>query len=279
MLSVAQETDRLNSVMKNLSETQNKFLSGDISQADAFKFIEDNIELFEQEGMIERFLAGDDISREVISQLQEQYDNYGNRLIAINKELEELEGKTDEESEARRRNLITWKSQVLIGMEYQGILSGLTDTQYKYNSVLEAYNKISELGLENDSLRFEMLESLTKVVEETVDESFSKMSDLEERLKEDLETNSLDNYIDFMNGIAIINTETYRRLDKEQKAYIDNFVNNFNNEADNVYNIYKELRDKTLEVEKEAADKKKKVYEDYFAALDRIEEKTRKKNN
>ena len=270
ILATTQEVDRLNSVIENLSETQSKYLTGQMSQADMYQFIEDNADLFSDTTVLDRFLAGQDISADVIRSLGEEYQNYYDQLNQIDTELAKLEKSTKAADIARVESLKTQRAQVLVALEYSGILRGLSETQYNYNNVMTAYKRATDLGIESDSLRLKMMEAVKNKTAETILETNNAISQLKGDLEENLD-GSWDDYVSIVDGVAVINTEIYKDLDREGQAFVDNFVTNFNSQQDALYESFKELRDATLAEEKKAADKKKKIYEDYFAALDRLE--------
>lgn len=188
MLSTSQEIDRLNSVIKNLYETQSKFLKGEMTQEEMFQFVGDNADLFEDEEILKKFLSGQDISADVTRQLEAEYQNYRNTLIATEVELKKLENATTKEDKAKRASLITQRAQALIGLQYNGVLRGLTQAEYDYNNALIANKRATDLGIESGSERIAMLEALkdrTQVVLLQTEESISQLkTDLTNNLEE-----------------------------------------------------------------------------------------------
>ena len=69
----------------------------------------------------------------------------------------------------------------------------------------------------------------------------------------------------------------YKDLGVKGRGFVDNFVNGFNQQMDTLYSAFKELRDAEVKAAEDEAKKKKKIYEDYFAALDRLEDKRARK--
>jgi hypothetical protein len=187
ILATTQEVDRLNSVIKNLSETQSKYLKGDMSQSDMFQFIEDNADLFSNTDILDRFLAGQDISADIIRSLGKEYQNYYDQLLSIETELEALEGSTKKADIARMESLRTQRAQVLVALEYSGVLRGLSETQYDYNNIMTMYKRATDLGIESDSLRLKMMEAVKNKTAETIIETNNAISQLKSDLTDNLE--------------------------------------------------------------------------------------------
>src|SRR5690554_1398175 len=128
---VSQALDTVQNKLKSMSEQQQKYLSGEMSNQEIYEFVENNAKLFGQEGVLEDFLAGRDITNKVLDSMGEAYIDAQQRLITINNEL------LGDLKESDREALIKEKNALILMTRYRGEVAGITKNQIGRSSCRE----------------------------------------------------------------------------------------------------------------------------------------------
>jgi hypothetical protein len=76
---------------------------------------------------------------------------------------------------------------------------------------------------------------------------------------------------------VVFNEEAVQNLNSQQLTQLQSYANMIQSSYDQQLEMFSQLQQEELRIAKEANDKKKKVYEDYFKALDRLENKRERK--
>lgn len=259
----ANEIDTLSSKIKNINETQDKFLSGELSDTELAEFLDDYGDVLEGD-TLEAFLSGGDATGRFRSEMRQTMREYEKGLQSINAEL-----KRGDLTQVERDRLLIEKRKLELMINYRDELANVTRSQHKYNSTLERYNRLQKLGIENTELENELMVSQVAFGAENIDKGLEEIAKIKDQLKEDL-GEDYESYYNILDGVIIWNfdklKEDGKRADKELRE-------NYQSQLDLNLDFYKELMDNSVKKEKRLADEKVKVYEDYFAALDRLENK------
>jgi len=273
-LNLVQSIDTLNSSIKRISEVQSKMLSGDLTQTELYDFLQENLDLFSDDGMMDKFLSGGNIILDLINNRLDLAKTYSSQLISIESQLTNAKKQLLEEDTYQNRMLVeslqTQKNQLLILRAYKGELANVTEAQFNYNKILEQKNRLQKLGIVNDALNLELLKNLGTYTAQQVKRTVSGIDAANEKIFESIGINAAELY-EVINGTVVVSQNAINRLNSNQMTTLQEYTNYIQTQYDIQLDAFKNLKDQQIAIEKEKSDKQKKVYEDYFDALDRIE--------
>lgn len=277
-LEVAQGLDRIGSKLENLEKLRKGFLEGTLSATELARMIEDNAILFEDESDIVRFLRGESIDASVFVEKAEQEREAVSRIANA---VEILNDATST-SAARFRALqdIAFFGAIT---RHSSDLSNLTLEQQRYNSSLVRYELMTSLGIKSTEAFNQVLTSQAITMNQSANRTVQALGKIEEDFnstfkrimgfeQEDvIEGFNFDDFFEVLEGVVVPKFEALNGLSSTALDFIKNTMSNYQDELNSSFEEFKKLRDRDLAGQKENFDKQKKVYQDYFAALDRLE--------
>ena len=139
-------------------------------------------------------------------------------------------------------------------IQYSNELSRVTEKQYAFNSAQERYNRLKEIGADNDQITLELLEAQIALAEETINSAQEEIADLNNELMESLGKDYAD-YFQIVNGVLVWN---YEKLKADGKEVSQDLREQYQAALDVSHTFYKDLMKQSLEREKKIADEKKK---------------------
>lgn len=273
-LELTQNMDKIENSMKNLVETQKKFLSGDMTDTEFFNFVEDNLDLFADEKFFNAFISGADLSLVKIHSLSDAYTDYQNQLIVTRNEIARL---TDLDAEANKEAIEALEIQerrLEALLMYRGELKNVTEAQYEYANALKALERLEKAGFDTIGWKIKLLEKYKLAMFDTIQTIDNRISDFYDGLPAELE-----GLFDIVDGIIIVNQSVFNTLDDAAKASVEGLSQILQSYIDEATSMYYEYYKQTIELAEEEAKAKKKIYEDYFKALDKMEEKRQRKQS
>jgi hypothetical protein len=84
-----------------------------------------------------------------------------------------------------------------------------------------------------------------------------------------------ESVVRIVDGVAVLQ-KGFSELDATTQQYVERLLLGLEDQLSAMRDFYKTLSSESIKLEKEMADKKIKVYQDYFSALDRLEEQRRR---
>jgi hypothetical protein len=194
-LETAQEMDRLGTQVERLGKAQEDFAKGVLSYQDLLKFIED-FDLTDDQ--IEDFMLGRDITKSFRELQKEQRQGFLDTIELLEAQLSGIEDLNSEEAKGIqaqiRRNKLLY--------DYGNELSRVTQAQYNYNAALEQQNRLSQLGIESDVMRMQVLQATLNYASERFNETNRTLLKNNEELQQELGDN-FEDYFDIVNGVFI----------------------------------------------------------------------------
>ena len=273
-LETAQSVDHLASRIKRLGEDQQKFLSGELTDSEFFELVEDFSELFADGQFLDDFLNGRELSLYLLEEEKKAYKEYEQQLYATRMQIQRLVHEDEEGNSEMIRGLRAQEARLRVLSAYRGELFNVTKAQYKYNTLLKAHQNLQEMGISNLDLQKRALEAMQNTagnVLARIDQDTRKVSENIDSLIKDLGKSPEDIY-KIVDGVVMWK-EAFVDLDDAHKRQIESLANVLENQLDATRTFYKQLMNETLAFEEEMAKQKLKTYEEYFAALDRLEKR------
>lgn len=280
LLEATQAADLLASRINNLAEVQKNFLEGSLSDQELFEFVEEYSEFFGDPNFFRAFQQGLDLSSFLIKDAIEQSEEYRTQLFAVTQQLKSYEDGvidlTDEQANALRAE----QNRLLILNSYQGALKGVTESQMAYNNSLKAFNLLSRFGFEATSAQINKIDALKNNIGPALKLATEQLEGTEEAiqriLNEDGQGITANQIYDIVDGVVVLK-DAYDDLEPAVQELIDTQINFVESGLEGIYSIFETLMNETVELEKNMAEERIKVYEDYFSALDRLEEQRARK--
>jgi len=284
LLEATQAADQLSSRLDKLTESQEKFISGDISDQEIFDLIENYSELFSDPDFFAAFRKGEDLSRFLFEDSREQAEEYRIQLYAVEKQLQGVNNELKNASEAekeqlenRRDALLSEQNRLLLLTQTRTELTNITRTQYEYNKALQAFNQVSEVGINSLELQSKMVDKLSSnigpALKITSDNIANIQSNIANILGEGTDPSQIYSFVD---GVVTLKG-AFLELDEATQEALTNQFNSIESQIDNIFEVYKTFMDSTISLEEKMASEKIKVYQDYFSSLDRLEEQRKRK--
>ena len=283
LLEASQQSDLLRSSIENLQQTQTDFLEGTLSDQDLFNFVEQFADLFERDDFFEAFNSGADLSVFLLEDLEEQFAGYRMQLIAARQEIDRynrlLETATGEEAEsieALRNAALARQNQLTLLAQFRGALYNTTRAQIDFNVAQRASNNLSQIGVETTEDQKRVLDLLRESIGSTLKQSEQQLQSTQEAINATLRGADPNIYFEIVDGIVRV-TDAFEDLSDAQQQVLTTQFELLESGYVELFEVFKTLMDQTLSVEEAIADERLKVYEDYFAALDRIEKQRERK--
>lgn len=162
--------------------------------------------------------------------------------------------------------------------ENRGPLTQMSQAQFEYNAELERYNRLSEIGAETTEDFQRVLEVQARVFTETAQRVDDNLAAIQRRFSESASefgfaTTEFSDFFEVIGGQVVPITEELNGLYGSSLTFINNLFDDYQESLDEAFEAFEERRKFELDNEKKLLDKQKKVYEDYFAALDRLEQR------
>ena len=276
---MANSLDHLNSRLQRSRDVQQQWLEGTLGFEELARFFNDNDDFFQSMEDVNRFLAGEAISDSVLIDRFEEEQKAISRLFNARRQLAELEAETDideDTRQARRSALLAEIAAYQALIQATGELSRTTEAQTRYNAELERYNRLSEVGAETSEDFNRVLEAQSRFFEERTEKIGTDFEKLNERFKRSAQelgfaSESLDDYFTVIGGKIVPAFESLEGMSASSAEFIENILEEYQEGMDELFDLFMERRQFELDNEKKLLDDQKKVYEDYFAALDRLE--------
>ena len=276
MLESVQGLDTLASRIQRIDQVQKDWIEGTISYQDLFEFFDSSADLFKSMDDVERFLSGESMQADaIIAKVEAQRDLVVDLYHAWNVYNDETATAED------RQQALTDIALLASLTEYRGTLTSLTEEQHKFNASLAEYNLMSDLGIDTSELSARLLQEQavsTTISTQKIQDRLSSLRGSFEQVRENLELDgSFDDYFQIINGQIIPVFENLEGLTAGALTYIDEVLESYQSTLNEAFDDFKAIRDQALKIEKDTLDKQQKVYEDYFAALDRLEAQRERK--
>lgn len=272
VLEIAQSADLLRSRIKRLADEQQKFLSGDISDQDLFELIENYRDFFADEKFFNDFVQGRDLSIRLLEdEIEVQYE-YQRQLILTRAELERRMSMEADADANTIQSLRSEEARLMLLTRYRGTLANVTREQNEFNQTLKAYNNLVDLGFKNIGLQTRVVEALRQSAGSTLVQIQTEIQSITQTLA----SRGIDETIvQIVDGVAILQ-EGFSDLDSTTQQFVERLLVGLEDQLTAMREFYSVLASESIALEKELADQKIKVYQDYFAALDRLEEQRRR---
>jgi hypothetical protein len=272
VLEIAQSADLLSSRIKRLSEEQQRFLSGEISDQDLFELIENYRDFFADEKFFNDFINGRDLSIRLLEQeIDIQYE-YQRQLILTRAQLQRA--MIDEENYTSDiiEGLRAEEARLMLLTRYRGELQNVTQEQHIFNQTLSAYNNLVDLGFKNIGVQTRLVEAMRNAAGSTL----RQIQDDIQSITRSLASRGIDeSVVRIVDGVAVLQ-KGFSELDATTQQYVERLLLGLEDQLSAMRDFYKTLSSESIKLEQEMADKKIKVYQDYFSALDRLEEQRRR---
>ncbi|MFA5584367.1 MAG: hypothetical protein WDA09_09140 [Bacteriovoracaceae bacterium] len=272
MLSITQSAEKIVSAINRIDKAQEDLLAGNLSDSDFVELVDEYQDIFNNPELFEAFMRGDNVSTIVKAAEREKvYKDYENQLYAVNSQLEEYGENLSEEEKQQKALLIAEKNKISALLAMRNPLRNVTYEQNKYNEALKRYQNLQALGFENVKDQELLLEMLQK----TLYGSFKANAQSIDFYTGELDKIGKDLY-EIVDGVVIL-TDAFYELDDSQKETALSLIQNLQGALDNQLEYFKEWSSQVLQLEEKRVAEQKKIYEDYFKALDRLEEKRDRK--
>ena len=168
-------------------------------------------------------------------------------------------------------------------LQYNGVLKQTSIEQQNFNNVLKQYNLLTKFGIENAQLNTQVLSAQVKFINSTANSAGQNIQNIQENFQNLLGAEGINrpfsDFIQIVNGTAIPIFENLNGLTTEFYKGLETALSDIQKELDGVFNAFEEIRKENLRQEKENLDAQRKVYEDYFSALDRLESERERRLN
>jgi hypothetical protein len=258
-------------------DTQDKFLKGELSSSDLYDFIQENVDLFESLEQVEAFLSGGDITLARNEQAIQLRQDSVNRLTDAYVRF--YAAANEGERASALRDIVLFRAL----LQYNGVLKQTSIEQQNFNNVLKQYNLLTKFGIENAQLNTQVLSAQVKFINSTANSAGQNIQNIQENFQNLLGAEGINkpfsDFIQIVNGTAIPIFENLNGLTTEFYKGLETALSDIQKELDTVFNAFEEIRKENLRQEKETLDAQRKVYEDYFSALDRLESERERRLN
>ena len=280
LLEVSQAADHLTSRIDNLYDVQQKFLSGEVGDQDLFNFIEQYAEYFSDENFFDAFTSGLDLSNFIIREAIELSQEFENQLYAINAQIYAAEQGHVDLEEGQLNYLKGMRNALTLFVEYNGALRNITTTQMHYNNAIKAFELASKMGFDATLAQINLIDALERNMGPSLKRINNDLNTTNDAIQSilneaGLENVDLNNIYQIIDGVVVLK-EGYRELAPVVREAIDSQIEFIELGMEGIYSLFETLMNETLSLEESMAEKRIKVYEDYFDALDRLENRRKK---
>jgi hypothetical protein len=282
-LEVAQQLDRIGSRIENLDRLRTGFREGTLSAEELFNMISSNVGLFDSESDVVRFLRGESMADDVFVERAEQE---AEALVRIANAVEILNDANSTQIE---------KNQALQDIAFYGAitrhtgdLSNLTQEQQRYNASLARYELIAGLGIDATDALNSVINDQTIAMNQSANRTINALDRIEQRFQDTAgrvgitladgeEAFDFNNFFEVLDGVVVPKFESLNGLTSTALDFVQDIMSEYQEELNSSFQEFKELRDRDLARQKENFNKQKKVYQDYFSAIDRLEKQRERK--
>jgi len=258
-------------------DTQDKFLKGELSSSDLYDFIQTNLDLFESLDQVEAFLSGGDITFARNNQAIQLRQDSVNRLTDAYVRF--YAAANEGERASALRDIVLFRAL----LQYNGVLKQTSIEQQNFNNLLKQYNLLTKFGIENAQLNTQVLNAQVKFINSAANSAGQNIQNIQEDFEKLIGAEGINrpfsDFIKIVNGTAIPIFENLHGLTTEFYKGLETALSDIQKELDGVFNAFEEIRKENLRQEKENLDAQRKVYEDYFSALDRLESERERRLN
>jgi len=282
-LEVAQGLERIGSRIDNLERLRVGFREGTLSATELFDLVQGAADLFKSESDVVRFLRGESIADQVF------VDRANEEAQALSRIANAVEILNDETSTQIERNQALQDIAFFGAItRHTGDLSSLTQEQQRYNASLQRYELLAGLGVDvTDALNTVMNEQ-TITMNQSANRTIQALERIEDRFENTAESVGItlgegqdafafDDFFEVLEGVIVPKFDALDGLTGTALDFIQSIMSEYQDELNASFEQFQALRDRDLARQRENFDKQKKVYEDYFAALDRLEKQRERK--
>ena len=194
-------------------------------------------------------MQGGDIGRSIRDNIRKTREEYKQTLQTINAEL-----LNPDITEEQKEQLEIQKRKLEILIQYGNELSRVSQAQYEYNAILEQYNRLKDIGADNDIISTELLAAQIALAEESINNAKDQIVGFEEKLKQTL-GDGYKEYYDIINGVLVWN---YEKITQDGKEVSQSLREDYQEALDVTYNFYKDIMKASLDKEKKTCRWKEK---------------------
>lgn len=280
LLEAAQAADLLANRINNLSDVQSKFLEGTLSDQEFFDFVENYSEFFGDPEFFSAFQNGLELSGFLIQDTIEQAEEYRTQLFAVTQQLKAAEEGVIELTDAQISALRAEQNRLLILNDYQGAFRGVTESQYEYNNALKAFELASRLGVDSTDLQIRKVNALQNNIGSALKLITKDLDTIDQNIDNILAAGDInqtaDQIYEVVDGVVVLK-DAYFDLAPEIRKALDAQLQFIEAGVSGIFEVFETLMNETLALEENLAKDRIKVYEDYFATLDRLEAQRERK--
>ncbi len=260
--NLVQDAETAQSAIDRFNEGQQKFLKGELVGSDLHRFMDDFSHVFEVSGNFQKFASGSFVALNTeTANLQDSTES----LIAQYQTL------IDQIYDPRTENIESVRAQLAMvqaALSYKGALSNLTFEQIRYNNELRQYNLLTKTGIEDIEAKKRLVDVMTTATYHTISQSEKKIADLRKEMQ-DFYGESSEGLLEVINGVVQISEEALSR--GLELSILEDYANRYQGFMDDMSNMTASLVQERIELAQMESDKKRKIYENYFKAMDRLE--------
>jgi hypothetical protein len=167
---------------------------------------------------------------------------------------------------------------------YRGTLTGSTQAQHNYNASLEAYNFLASIGADTTEVATMMMENQGAAMAAMANSTQTSLIDIQEGFAKNAKnieglTGNIFDYFTVVGNQLVPNMEAITGLGTDALTLLTMASEEFQTTMNDALDEFSKAREEALKIERDALDAQKKIYEDYFAALDRLEQQRDRKRS
>jgi hypothetical protein len=258
-------------------------MEGTLGVQDLAKFFEDNPQLFRDMEDVERFLSGESLRGGILAQRLEEEQRAFSRLFDAQRRYNQAltegaqEDETADQFQARLSAILAEIAAYRALTEFRGPLSQMTEAQFRFNAELERYNRLSDIGADTTEDLQRVISSQATLFEENAVRIDNSLANIEDRFAEQADTfgfgsKQITDFFQVIGGQVVPISENLVNIQGSALTFITQLMEEFQENMDEAFDLFQERRKFELDNEKRLLDEQKKVYEDYFNAIDRLEQ-------
>lgn len=279
-LRLAQDLETTTNTLKNFDKMQKKYLSGDTTVSELQAFLDKHKDLMLEGDFWEDFSSGASLAKYKADELKENYDEIIAAVTTIDKQIQDIDKEMEEANEEdlkslniKRKGLEVQKEIHLALVRYHGELADGGHLLSNYNNLLENYNRLLKYGVD----QIELLNAAKKA---SAEYTASELGRVKELIKAHMdESEAYSKLVKIVNGTPILEDDWANSLDSSKLGKFNTWFNELKELYDEEEKIAEEYIDSNIKQEQELIDKKIKIYEDYFKALDKLEDARERKQS
>ncbi len=277
---MANNLARFDSQLERTRDIQAQWMEGTLGVQDLAKFFEDNPQLFRDMEDVERFLSGESLRGSILAQRLEEEQRAFSRLFDAQRRYRQLlqeDDETDDQFQARKSAILAEIAAYRALTEFRGPLSQMTEAQFRFNAELERYNRLSDIGADTTEDLQRVISSQATLFEENAVRIDNSLANIEDRFAEQADTfgfgsKQITDFFQVIGGQVIPISENLVNIQGSALTFITELMEEFQENMDEAFDLFQQRRKFELDNEKRLLDEQKKVYEDYFNAIDRLEQ-------